>query len=190
MNLDKKTIARTFAEIQHSLNYPGLVKECRELLISYGLGDKNPADFSKKSWKRMTRKTMRSKNEEYILQEAKKYKKIDYLEMKKEDFGVKDYIKKLNVSEARLRFRVKLQLVPGIKFSYKNTEKYKADMWSCPVCQMTGAYSLDSMSHTMWCPGLADFRKDRDMRLDKDIVLYMKDVLGLREKISMDSNVE
>ena len=77
--------------------------------------------------------------------------------MKEENFEQKECIKQLNVSNVRLKFCMRLQIVPGKKPSYKN--KYKNLLWSCPVYELVGQYSLDSLSHTMWCPGL----RNRDL---------------------------
>ena len=88
----------------------------------------------------------------------------------------------MNISNARLKFRMRLQIVPGIKSSFKN--EFKDQLWSCPVCELTGEYHLDSLSHTMWCPGLSKLREDRDLNSDQDAVMYMKDVIRLREYIS------
>ena len=104
--------------------------------------------------------------------------------MKEELFETKNYTQNMNVTNARIKFRMRVQLVPGIKYSYKNTQKYKDELWSCPVCELTGDYSLDSLPHTFWCPGLTKLRENRDLNIDEDVVSYMKDVLRLRECIS------
>ena len=95
--------------------------------------------------------------------------------MKEENLEQKEYIKQLNVSNARLKFCMRLQIVPGVKHLYKN--KYKRST-------LVGQFSLDSLSHTMWCPGL----RNRDLNSDKDAVLCMKDVLRLREFISLKND--
>ena len=174
--------------IQTNFGYPGLISECETLLTSLGLEDKNPINFTKKAWNNMIKTTTKQFNERSLLEDMKRYKKINYFEMSKEDFGVKDYLNEMKLSEARLFFRMRLKIVQGIKFCYKSETKYKDSLWSCPICSLTGNYDLDSLSHTFVCPGLAVLRRNRDLSVDGDIVEYMKEVLRLREYIS--SNVD
>ena len=101
-NQNKNSLAHIFMSIQSELKYPGLIVECEELLIKFGLGEKSPTSFSKEAWKRMTRRKILNENRSYILQEMKRYKKMDYLELKEEPFGTKPYFKKMNVKDARL----------------------------------------------------------------------------------------
>ena len=170
--------------IQSELKYPGLVVECEELLVKFGLGEKSPTSFSKEAWKRMTKRKVLDENRICILQEIKRYKKIDYLELKEEPFGTKNYFKTMNVKDARLRLRMRLKIVPGIKYHYKNDAKFKETLWSCDVCALSGEYSLDTLSHTFWCPGLSQYRNNRDLSLDADAVMYIKDVMKVRENLS------
>ena len=73
MNLEKKSLKRTFADIQHGWNYPGLVKECEKILIQFGSGDKSPKHFSKLSWMNLIRRKIRDENQKYILEESERY---------------------------------------------------------------------------------------------------------------------
>ena len=49
MNLNNETLAHTIATIQDNLQYPGLIRECRKLLLSFGLLDIDPFKYSKPS---------------------------------------------------------------------------------------------------------------------------------------------
>ena len=79
--------------------------------------------ISERLFKTLLEEDDKTSYQEYILQETKTYKKLNYINLKKEKFGTKEYIKQMNVSDARLNFRMRVQSVPGIKYSFKN--KYK-----------------------------------------------------------------
>ena len=59
-----------------------------------------------------------------------------------------------------------------------------ASLWSCDLCQKAGEYNLDSFSHVLWCPELAQLRKDRDINDDQHLVNYVRDAMRIREEAS------
>jgi hypothetical protein len=56
-NLDSSSLAKEIYEIQRDLNYPGLVKECRNLIIKYDLPNiiDNATNMTKLGWKNMVK---------------------------------------------------------------------------------------------------------------------------------------
>ena len=67
------------------------------------------------------------------------YQLLDYDKIKDEHFETKDYLKKMNIWDARLRLRIKLELVPGIKYCYKNDKKFSASLGLASTLTLRGA---------------------------------------------------
>ena len=155
-----------------------------ENLLNLGLAHLNPCELSKQSWSRAINNKIKDENRTMILNKIKGYKKLDYFRLKKEEFCMKDYLKTMNIKDARLFFRTRVSLVPGIKFQYKSDPKFSASLWSCDLCEKAGEYNLDSFPHVLWCPELAQLRKDRDINDDQHLVNYVRDAMRIREEAS------
>ena len=65
----------------------------------------NIQKYSKQSWKGLVREKIREKYRTFLLNEMKKYKKLDYNSLSLEDFGIKDYVLTMNSADSRLKFR-------------------------------------------------------------------------------------
>ena len=55
MSLSNKSLAKIMAKKQILNNYPGLMKECFEILDKLGISHYDPCNFSKMSWKKITK---------------------------------------------------------------------------------------------------------------------------------------
>ena len=56
---------------------------------------------------------------------------------------------------------------------------YKGDLVNCQACSMGVP---ESQTHVMFCTGYEDLRLGKDMREDKDLVSFFRDVLKMRER--------
>ena len=105
--LPNDTLAREIYEVQNKLELPGLLSECKEFLVVNGVTDLSK--YSKLQWKSMVDRIIKLMNKDDILNMMKKpYKKISYQEHVNEKFQVQPYLKTMNISEARMRFKLKL----------------------------------------------------------------------------------
>ena len=187
-NLKKHSLASRILEIQEKCNFSGLSKECKELLDELSLSSINPENVKKSWWKNEVKKAANKRNKEVLLMDIKHYKKLDFYKLKEEEFETKNYIKTLNVSDARLRFRMRVNLVPNFKFCYKSVPAFRQSLWECPMCITKGTYHLDNLAHAYTCPMLKDLQ-NRPLVTDKDFVIYIRDVLRRREEFSENSNI-
>ena len=71
--------------------------------------------FSKGQWKFFVKCTINLENPETIIKNAQQFKKIDYLALAGEEYGIKEYFSKLNLAEARLKLRVQAKCVKTCK---------------------------------------------------------------------------
>ena len=54
---------------------------------------------------------------------------------------MKPYLKEMNLSDARMYYRIKYHLVPTIRLNQKNNKRYKAQKWLCPDCSISKSLS-------------------------------------------------
>ena len=187
MTMDDQCLAKIMAKKQIENNYPGLMMECHDILDQIGLRHCHPCHFSKMSWKKMTKMTIKEHNRSHLLEKIKTYKKLDYFQLKEEEFEPKSYLRNLNIHDARMKYRTRINLVPGLKFHYKSDKRFRESMWSCPLCEKLGDnYNLDNLSHTLACPFLADLREQRDLEDDRQLCEYVREALRRREDVSID----
>ena len=104
------------------------------------------------------------------------YKKLDLEELKAENFERKDYISKLNMSEARTKFAIRTKMTKSVKLNYKNDPVNKNSLWKCEDCSY-----VDSQEHILWCQAYEQFRTNKDLSDDKDLVRYFQQVLQYRD---------
>ena len=86
-NLPTNSLASEFYHTQAKLNFPGLIKECRNLIKIYGLPDiidseQNP---SKESWNNLVKKAVRAKSEINIKKEFANSSKLKNLNVPSEN---------------------------------------------------------------------------------------------------------
>ena len=69
-------LAREFHDYQQNSSIPGLVKSTYEVIEKLKIG--NISDYSKNQWKKIVRKKIESIQKEELIEDMKKYKKIDH----------------------------------------------------------------------------------------------------------------
>ena len=96
VSLEKSSVANSLASIAEMRGYPGLMKEYKAVCSDLKLP--NPSKVSQQSWKKLVRKAVTEANRVSILALIEeKYEKLDYQCLKNESFGMKDYVKTMNM---------------------------------------------------------------------------------------------
>ena len=101
--------------------------------------------------------------------------------MSTEIFETKDYLKSMNVEDARVNFSLRSKMFDA-KFNYRHNPKYAAQLWICGSCENG---QIESQQHILHCDAYSDLRKDKDIGKVQDLVEYMKNVLIIREKMNL-----
>ena len=178
--LEEDAIAFQVYSVQKRLELPGLLQECQELLVKFDILD--VIEYSSGQWKKLVEKNIIEKNKTDLLETVKgKYKKISYEELSTEKFELKPYMRQLNISLARDKFRLRSKMTRTVKFNFPSDKKFRADMWRCWHCP-----SIDSQAHVRVCPAYQEFRLNKDLDNDKDLVLYFRQVIKLRDDMPSD----
>ena len=175
INLPEQSLAYQIASVQNTLGYPGLIGECKALLDLYQI-DSYPEQLSKLQWKRICKRMVMNKNKTDILEQSKKYKKIAHEEMSKESFGVKNYLKEMTLTDAKLNFAIRTQMVRTVQANFKGEPMYKKNNWKCVGCG-----KLDTQEHVLRCHAYKHLRIGSSLENVMERVQYFRSVISIRE---------
>ena len=84
-------------------------------------------------WKKLVKEYIKKLNKTQLLEDIKKYKKLNHEEMCKEEFERKKYFQELNLEQVRMRMKVSSKVVPTVRSHFKR--KYRNKTLSCPSCK-------------------------------------------------------
>ena len=183
-NLPTSSLAGEIFEVQRRMNLPGLVKETERFLARENIVDVTKC--SKQQWKTRIRNLMKQKNEEEILNNMKKYKKLNFADFKDENCNEKDYLSSMFLTQARLNFKLRAKMTPTVQMNFMNDPKFAHNLWTCVGCKSDsssedGTRMMDSQSHILRCSGYEDLRIDKNLSNEKDLVDYFSLVIKRRQ---------
>ena len=173
---DESYLSKEIFNIQKSLNFPGFICEMRTLISRYILPniiDEN-VEISKSKWKSMVKRAIRTNYEKEVKIKIRNYSKLKDGPMNSEQFGRQKYLSTMNLSDARMNFRLRSKTT-NVKMNQKSNKSHAAKLWKCQNCG-----HLDSQSHIMWCTFFAPLREGLDVNNDLDVVHYFQEVFKHR----------
>ena len=129
-NLPPDSLGREVLELQKLHRLPSLALHLEAHLDAIGVSDL--MQVSKWQWQRLTKKYVLKLNQESLLEEAKKYKKVSYDEMAKETFGRKPYFYTMSLEDVRYRTRIHSKMI-DVRGNF--SRKYKRKGLTCPSCK-------------------------------------------------------
>ena len=182
-NLPANSLASEVLAIQTKEGLPGIVEECQDFLAKHEIY--NLKQFSKLQFKNFVRQKISELKKDKLLVMARKkqYKKVKFDELETNDFKLKEYLRIFNIDDAKLRFRLKSQMVPGVKMNFQSDSKYTLDLWTCDSCRLQGQIGYrDTQQHILHCSAYEGIRQGRNFEVDADLIDYFKQVLDLRAK--------
>ena len=136
----------------------------------------DPSIYNKYQWKKIIGSLIHTKNQSDILSQVQSYKKLEYESMKNELYGMKSYLKTMNLSESRTFFAARSHMLRSIQMNYKHNPEYVANNYKC-FCGED-----DHQSHLASCPSYSHLREGPDLAgSDRDLVLYYQRVIRERE---------
>ena len=91
-HLDQNSIASKVYEEQKKMKI-GRYHEARSFLAILNIKESDMKERNKRQWAKLVRECLKEKNRTDLLHRAKEYSKIDYIQMKEEDFELKNYFK-------------------------------------------------------------------------------------------------
>ena len=180
-NLDESSLAKQIFNEQKSAKWPGLVAEGVQISKDWNVPDITESDVivSKVGWKTQLKNEAKKQNSKLLSDMIKKSSKLE--ELRNEEYGEKDYLRKMSMHDARINFSLRSRMFK-CKMNFLNTPQYRAEMWRCDSCQTC----IDSQSHVLYCPAYQQLREGKSLTSDQDIVTYFKEVLEIRLKLDID----
>ena len=124
-----------------------------------------------------SKKAIIEKNKEELKKEIGKLEKVK--EFKDEKFEQKEYLKELNLKEAKAVFKHRAKMTQYVKRNFSNDIMYRQSLWQCISCKEC----IDTQSHMMWCISYSEFRENLNFNDNKDLASYIAQVLKIREKM-------
>ena len=173
--LPEDSLAREIYELQRQLSLPGLVSECSEYLVKFDVTD--ITQYTKSQWKNKINSLIQEENRAELLKRMEKYKKLKSDSLREEKYELKPYLKSLNLSQSRLRYKIRAEMIPTVQMNFQSDRKFTHNIWKCECGHM------DSQTHLQnFCPLYDDIRKGKDMSNDEDIVDFFRQVIARRKE--------
>ena len=120
-------------KIQDELELPGLVSECKQYLVDLELPNIFEEMVKKNAWKKMVKKAILRENEKELKEDMLTFRKLKQSDLTNEKFGMRNYIRELNVKEARTIFKHRCKMTRYVKMIYKNDSRYSTFLWKCVI---------------------------------------------------------
>ena len=179
ISLPNSALASEIYSIQQAnvSEFPGLVSECNEYLEQLGISS-NPAFYTKFQWARLIKSKIHDKNKTDILSQMSTYSKLDFEKLSSEEYGMKNYLSSMKISEARTMFSARSSMLSTVQYNFKNHPEYKANAYKCKCGD-----HVDTQSSLLTCKLYSHLREGLDLlHSDSDLVKYYQLVISERQK--------
>ena len=101
--------------------------------------------------------------------------------MVQEESGRKPYLKELDLSSVRTKFKFRTKMTQFVKMNYSSSIEYSEDLWRCQSCRT----KIDTQTHVLWCPEYMSLREGKNLDSDKDLCEYLQAVFRIRQKLEI-----
>ena len=88
---------------------------------------------------------------------------------------MKEYFKKMNSEDARLRFAIRSRMTMTVKNNLKGNHEYRKSDWKCTDCDR-----IDTQEPIIGCPSYKHLRKGKNLQNYSDLVQYFRQVINMR----------
>ena len=167
--LPKDSLAYEVFQVQKSLNLPGLLSECSEVLCR--LNVTSIESYSKEQWRRLVKDEIYQINKEELIRDSICLKKIGYT--REDKFRRQSYLSEMNVLDARLMFKIRTNMVPTVQMNFMSDAGFEENLWTCSGCSIL----RDTQDHVLKCPAYSDIRIGLNLEKDPDLVKYFQQII-------------
>ena len=175
-NLPSDAIARKIYEEQRRLKFEGLVSDCRLYLAELNIRESLVTVSSKSEWRSLVRERISLKNRKDILEMCEEYRKLDYFELKNENFKCKEFFKNMKLLVCRTYFSIRTNMSRHAKPNFASDPEFSKQLWKCDnsnIKQMS--YTL----HVRYCDSYKHLRTGKDFSDHKILIKYFQEVQKL-----------
>ena len=175
-HLDGNDLAIEVLEEERRLEISDLWSESLEDMKVLDISVHDLKTLNKYQWKQKTKEAVKAENRRQLLEDMKKYTKIQYSDLQNDDCVMKDYFKQFFLKDARTKFAIDCKMLVSVKSHFSSDKGFSDELWECEA----GCGRVDSVRHITVCPGYEDLRTNRDLDNSLDQVHYFQDVIELR----------
>ena len=168
---------------QRRLNFEGLAKQGRNYLAELGLRETLLTCTNKFQYKRIIIEKLKEKNRSDILQMCKKYKKIDFFQMKEEEFGLNKNCLTMTLAESRILYNINNNMIRGAKTNFLSDPVYSKQSWRCECGE------ISTTLHFRYCLKYAHLHYGKDFSDTKQLVKLFQDINKLRDEEEKNSKI-
>ena len=165
--LEDGSLAKLVYQEAESRGWPGLGKEARQICQEIGIPDINIHNVRKSD----IQKALKISHHTHMMSLFEGSNKLK--DIKHDSFlNIQPYFDDKDLESARMKFKIRTQMLERIPGNYKNKYKYQENGLKCNLCleEMTQA-------HCKICPERISIRKDLDLENLDDLVIYFKHIL-------------
>ena len=161
---------------------PGIVTEVHEILSKCDIS--NVESYTKWSWKGKMKAKIAMKNAENLFQWSEGYKKVNLECYNRCDLKIKEYMKTLNLKNARMIFRRNCGMIQTVRSIFKTDKKFKAEKYLCPDCRHLEppVSHLDQQDLLTTCEGNRDLREGLQLSELSQLAEYFRRVIDRRNE--------
>ena len=180
-SLEDETLAKQVLTVQDHHDLPGLVSECKGYFKDYQLPNILKQKMTRNKWKGLVKKAIQTANAKELKSDMSSYRKLENSELLLEDFGRQPYLKQLNLTDSRTKFKYRTKMTQYVKMNYSSETRYSEDLWRCDSCRT----KIDSQNHVLWCSSYASLREGKDLSSDGDLCSYLQKVFEIRHELNI-----
>ena len=188
-HLPDSSLAKMTYIRQVSEELPGLIQENRQHLEQIDF--ENTKSLSKWTFRKLVKKYVRDICKQELLEDCKKYKKLKYESLSREEFKRRDYFNELNLAQVRDRLRLRAEMFGDLKGSFPSKYRKIGVSLKCTLCtklvnssnnlDITSEQNTETQAHFLeFCPQVSDLKEQYNTRTDLGIIQFFKAVLERR----------
>ena len=162
--LEEEALARQIYRQAEENGWPGLGQEVREICQEIQIQDINIFNIDKKQLKT----AIFEAHYQDMLNQFEHSKKLK--DNKDDSFrGLPEYFHDRNLSNARMKFKIRTKMVENVPVNFKNRYRYTEIGLNCVHCNVEL-----SQNHLVICPERSNMRQGLDMSKLDDLVTYFR----------------
>ena len=169
--LEEEALAKQIYKQAEENGWPGLGMEVKYICEQIQIQDINKYDIPKKE----IQEAIFEAHYRSMISQFETSKKLK--DIRNDNFRqIQEYFKDRNLSNARLKFKIRSKMVDNIPGNFRNRYKYQEEGLNCTECKIEM-----TKQHCTICPAIANIREDLDMTSFDDVVTYFKRYLTIEK---------
>ena len=154
----------------------------------------NTKFLSKWQFKKLVKGYISEMCRDELLEESKKYKKINHESLRREEFTRKQYFQELNLSQVRDRLRLRSQMFGDFRGSFPSKFRRQGITLKCKLCEnvmspsevlnITSDENTETQTHFLeLCPLVSDIKDMYNTNTDAGLIQFFRAVNERRAEI-------